>query len=141
MKRALGAGARAPLVQVLGAMPGSSQEEAQLAGLLGALAAVYVPLEIRLNSTPIIVEIIIYYDNIRDLGGEKMTKVTGLGWAGAPSVMEEAVAMEAGRVVCRLEFCPQIFTRKLIFKLQGHRRQRPGADSRPQGRGVRQAAL
>ena len=102
VKRALGAGARAPLVQVLGAMPGSSQEEAQLAGLLGALAAVYVPLEIRLNSTPIIVEIIIYYDNIRDLGGEKMTKVTGLGWAGAPSVMEEAVAMEAGRVVCRL---------------------------------------
>jgi len=83
VKRALGAGARAPLVQVLGAMPGSSQEEAQLAGLLGALAAVYVPLEIR------------------DLGGEKMTKVTGLGWAGAPSVMEEAVAMEAGRVVCR----------------------------------------
>ena len=49
VKRALGAGARAPLVQVLGAMPGSSQEEAQLAGLLGALAAVYVPLEIRLN--------------------------------------------------------------------------------------------
>ena len=50
VKRALGAGARAPLVQVLGAMPGSSQEEAQLAGLLGALAAVYVPLEIRYNN-------------------------------------------------------------------------------------------
>ena len=37
-------------MQVLGAMPGSSQEEAQLAGLLGALAAVYVPLEIRCNN-------------------------------------------------------------------------------------------
>ena len=37
-------------MQVLGAMPGSSQEEAQLAGLLGALAAVYVPLEIRYNN-------------------------------------------------------------------------------------------
>ena len=42
-------------MQVLGAMPGSSQEEAQLAGLLGALAAVYVPLEIRYNN------IFIYY--------------------------------------------------------------------------------
>ena len=70
-----------------------------------------------------------------------MTKVTGLGWAGAPSVMEEAVAMEAGRVVCRLEFWPQIVTRLLMFELQGHRGQRPGADSRPQGGGVRQAAL
>ena len=46
-----------------------------------------------------------------------MTKVTGLGWAGAPSVMEEAVAMEAGRVVCRLGFWPQIVTRLLMFGL------------------------
>ena len=37
-----------------------------------------------------------------------MTKVTGLGWAGAPSVMEEAVAMEAGRVVCRLG-CSKVY--------------------------------
>ena len=46
-----------------------------------------------------------------------MTKVTGLGWTRAPSVMEEPVAMEAGRVVCRWEFWPQIVTRLLMFGL------------------------
>ena len=83
VKRALAAGSVSPLVVVYGQLPGQSSEDAQLAGLLGALAAVYVPLEIR------------------DLGKEKEAKVTGLGWAGAANIMEQALAIEAGRTVCR----------------------------------------
>ena len=83
MKRALAAGARKPLLMVNGNLPGQKGEEAALAGLLGALAALYVPLEIR------------------DLGEAKSTKVTGLGWAGAQGVIDEALAIETGRVVCR----------------------------------------
>ena len=83
MKRALAAGARKPLLMVEGNLPGQKGEEAALAGLLGALAALYVPLEIR------------------DLGEAKSTKVTSLGWAGAQGVIDEALAIETGRVVCR----------------------------------------
>ena len=83
MKRALAAGAKKPLLMVEGSLPGQKGEEAALAGLLGALAALYVPLEIR------------------DLGEAKSTKVTGLGWAGAQGVIDEALAIETGRVVCR----------------------------------------
>ena len=43
--RALAAGAKKPLVE--GSLPGQKGEDAALAGLLGALAALYVPLEIR----------------------------------------------------------------------------------------------
>lgn len=83
MKRALAAGAKKPLLMVEGSLPGQKGEEAALAGLLGALAALYVPLEIR------------------DLGEAKSTKVTGLGWAGAQGIIDEALAIETGRVVCR----------------------------------------
>ena len=83
VKRALATGARCPLVQVSGSLPGVQQEDVQLSGLLGALAAVYVPLEIR------------------DLGGAGVSKVDGLGWAGDAKIMEEAVALEKGRIVCR----------------------------------------
>ena len=54
-----------------------------MAGLLGALAALYVPLEIR------------------DLGEARGAKVTGLGWVGAQATIDEAVAIETGRIVCR----------------------------------------
>merc|ERR1711971_79457 len=83
MKRALAAGAKKPLLMVDGSLPGQKGEEAALAGLLGALAAVYVPLEIR------------------DLGDASSAKVTSLGWAGAQGVIDEALAIETGRVVCR----------------------------------------
>ena len=69
--------------RVRGNLPGAGAHEAQLAGLLGALAALYVPLEIR------------------DLGQEKSSKVSGLGWAGAKAVLDEALAIERGRIVCR----------------------------------------
>ena len=83
VKRALAAGSKNPLLVVHGSVPGQSGDCAALAGLLGALSAVYVPLEIR------------------DLGQEKQSKVTGLGWAGDTSIMEEALAIETGRVVSR----------------------------------------
>ena len=69
--------------RVRGNLPGAGADEAQLAGLLGALAALYVPLEIR------------------DLGQERSCKVSGLGWAGTKAVLEEALAIERGRIVCR----------------------------------------
>ena len=83
LKRALSAGSTNPLVMVRGSLPGGKAEEAQLAGLLGALAALYVPLEIR------------------DLGKERSSKVKGLGWSGTKQVLEEALAIERGRIVCR----------------------------------------
>jgi len=83
MKRALTAGASKPLVVVRGSLPAGGAQEAQLAGLLGALAALYVPLEIR------------------DLGKERGSKVSGLGWAGTKEVLQEALAIERGRIVCR----------------------------------------
>jgi len=83
MKRALAAGAKKPLLMVDGSLPGQKGEEAALAGLLGALAAVYVPLEIR------------------DLADARSVKVTSLGWVGAQAVIDEALAIETGRVVCR----------------------------------------
>ena len=83
VKRALGAGAKKPLLLIEGSLPGQKGDEAALSGLLGALAALYVPLEIR------------------DLGEDKCSKVTGLGWAGTQAVIDEALAIETGRVVCR----------------------------------------
>merc|ERR1712106_158831 len=72
-----------PLLAVQGNLPNKSAEDAQLSALLGALAAVYVPLEMR------------------EADKERATKVSGLGWAGEKKVMEEAQAIEAGRVVAR----------------------------------------
>merc|ERR1719474_1351588 len=83
MKKAMAAGSQHPLLMVHGKMPNKSAEDAQLAGLLGALAAVYVPLEMR------------------EAVKEKAIKISGLGWAGEKSVMEQAHAMEAGRIVAR----------------------------------------
>merc|ERR1712227_374816 len=64
-------------------MPGKKAEDVELSSLLGGLAALYVPLEIR------------------DLGAERSSKVRGLGWAGSAGVIEEATAIESGRIVCR----------------------------------------
>eukprot|EP00090_Calanus_glacialis_P014754 TRINITY_DN2361_c0_g1_i1.p1 TRINITY_DN2361_c0_g1~~TRINITY_DN2361_c0_g1_i1.p1 ORF type:complete len:506 (-),score=180.53 TRINITY_DN2361_c0_g1_i1:73-1590(-) len=83
IKKALAAGSKHPLLAVQGNLPNKSAEDAQLSALLGALAAVYVPLEMR------------------EAVKERAAKVSGLGWAGAKKVMEEAHAIEAGRVVAR----------------------------------------
>ena len=47
LKRAIAAGARAPLLLVQGSMPSGDSKQAGLAALLGAMAAAYVPLEMR----------------------------------------------------------------------------------------------
>ena len=47
VKRAILAGSKHPLVMVQGSMPGKVAKERELTGLLGALAAVYLPLEMR----------------------------------------------------------------------------------------------
>jgi len=83
IKKALAAGSKHPLLAVQGNLPNKSAEDAQLTALLGALAAVYVPLEMR------------------EAVKERAAKVSGLGWAGAKKVLEEAQAIEAGRVVAR----------------------------------------
>merc|ERR1712227_858287 len=64
-------------------MPGKKAEDVELSSLLGGLAALYVPLEIR------------------DLGDARSAKVTSIGWAGDQGVIEEATAIETGRIVCR----------------------------------------
>jgi len=83
IKKAVAAGAKHPLLAVKGCLPGKTEEDAQLSALLGALAAVYVPLEMR--------------EGVK----ERAVKIAGLGWAGDRKVMEEARAIEAGRVVAR----------------------------------------
>merc|ERR1711872_1163652 len=83
VKRALAAGAKSPLLMVLGALPGVQTKDIQVSALLGALAATYVPLEIR------------------DLGGDGVRKVSCLGWMGDSKVADEASALETGRIVCR----------------------------------------
>ena len=49
VKKAILAVSRHPLVLVQGTMPGKGMKERKLAGLLGALAAVYVPLMIEVG--------------------------------------------------------------------------------------------
>jgi leucyl aminopeptidase len=84
MKRAQAAGAKRPLLVVTGTMPGKAKEQAELAALLGALAACYTTLEMRETSK------------------EKAAgKVELVGWAGPAEVLQRALAIEAGRVVCR----------------------------------------
>jgi len=83
MKRALAAGAKAPLLLVQGALPGGDPKEARTAGLLGALSATYVPLEMR--------------ESVK----EREKKVDYLGWVGEASEAEYASNIEAGRLVCR----------------------------------------
>jgi len=83
IKKALAAGSKNPLLAVHGNLSNKSAEDAQLTALLGALAAVYVPLEMR------------------EAVKERAAKVSGIGWTGTKKVMEEAQAIEAGRVVAR----------------------------------------
>ena len=69
VKRAILAGSKHPLVMVQGSMPGKVAKERELAGLLGALAAVYLPLEMR--------------------GWKKEArKVEGLGWSWGKEMMD-----------------------------------------------------
>jgi len=84
IKRALAAGSKRPLVLVSGTMPGKSATQVELATLLGCLEAAYTPLEMRESSK------------------EKAAgKLEILGWAGSDSVLQQALIIEAGRVVCR----------------------------------------
>jgi len=83
IKRALSAGSKRPLLVASGTLPGGSKEQAELATLLGGLAAIYVPIEMR-EGVP-----------------EKAKKVESLGWSGSESAYKSALAMEAGRVVAR----------------------------------------
>jgi len=83
IKKAIAAGSRHPLLAVQGNLPNKSTEDAQLSALLGALSAVYVPLEMR--------------EGVK----EKATKVDGMGWTGEKKIMDEALAIEKGRIVAR----------------------------------------
>merc|ERR1711970_1441169 len=84
IKRALAAGSKWPLVVVSGLLPGKSAEQAELATLLGCLEAAYTTLEMRETSK------------------EKAAgKLELLGWAGGDSVLQQALVIEQGRVVCR----------------------------------------
>jgi len=84
IKRAMAAGSKRPLVVVSGLLPGKSAEQAELATLLGCLDALYTPIEMRETSK------------------EKAAgKLELLGWAGADSVLKQALIIEQGRVVCR----------------------------------------
>merc|ERR1719466_630198 len=83
IKKALAAGSKHPLLAVQGSLPNKSADDAHLSALLGALAAVYVPLEMR------------------EAVKEKAAKVSGLGWAGEKKIMDEALAIEKGRIVAR----------------------------------------
>ena len=76
VKRAIMAGSKHPLVMVQGTMPGKGVKECELAGLLGALAAVYVPLEMR------------------EVGEEEATKAEGMGWVAGKERMEEDLARD-----------------------------------------------
>jgi len=83
VKRALAAGSRKPLVLVQGQLPGGDAVAARRAGLLGALAAVYVTLEMR------------------EADPTKATKVDCVGWLGSAEDAEYAQKVEEGRIVCR----------------------------------------
>jgi len=83
VKRALAAGARAPLLLVQGQLPGGDAKSAQRAGLLGALAATYVTLEMR------------------EAVKEKAKKVDYVGYLGSAEDAEYAERIEAGRYVAR----------------------------------------
>jgi len=82
IKRARSAGSRRPMLAIQGSLPGGSASEAALTGLLGALAALYTPLEMRETQ-----------------GWQE--KVEALGWLGDRATLDEALAIEAGRVVAR----------------------------------------
>ena len=69
-------GSKHPLAMVQGTIPGKGVRKCKLAGLLGALAAVYVPLEMR------------------EVGEEEATKAEGMGWVAGKERMEEDLARD-----------------------------------------------
>jgi len=83
LKRAIAAGARAPLLLVQGSMPSGDSKQAGLAALLGAMAAAYVPLEMR--------------ESVK----EREKKIDVLGWFGDQATLDYAATIEEGRVVAR----------------------------------------
>lgn len=83
VKRAFGAGARSPLLMVQGSLPGGSETDAAMAGLLGGFSAVYVPVEMR--------------ESVK----EKATKVDKLGWLGSADQLLFASQIEDGLLVGR----------------------------------------
>lgn len=80
--RARAAGSKHPLLAISGTVANRSADQAALSGLLGALSALYTPIEMRETAS--------YKE-----------KVVGLGWAGDKAVLDQALAIEAGRVVSR----------------------------------------
>ena len=83
VKRAMVAGSSRPLLFIQGQMPGKDETKCQLAGLLGGLSALYVPLEMR------------------EFDSKKAKKIEELGWVGESSIASEAILIEKGRIVAR----------------------------------------
>jgi len=82
INRARAAGSTKPLLAVHGSLANRTGDEAALAGLLGALSALYSPIEMRETK-------------------EFKSKVAALGWTGEKEILDKALAIEAGRVVTR----------------------------------------
>jgi len=84
VKRAIAAGARAPLLVHQGALKHNGDaKQASLCTLLGGLAATYVPLEMR--------------ESVK----EKAKKIDDLGWYGDADLVQVALNIEQGRIVGR----------------------------------------
>jgi len=84
VKRAIAAGAKSPLVVQHGSLPFCGDaKQASVCALLGAMAASYVPLEMREGNK------------------EKAKKLSSLGWAGDKEILDFAVKVEHGRIVAR----------------------------------------
>eukprot|EP00088_Acartia_fossae_P027413 TRINITY_DN2816_c0_g2_i1.p1 TRINITY_DN2816_c0_g2~~TRINITY_DN2816_c0_g2_i1.p1 ORF type:complete len:510 (-),score=168.22 TRINITY_DN2816_c0_g2_i1:7-1536(-) len=84
VKRAIAAGAKAPLLMQHGAMPYCGDaKQASLCALLGGLSATYVPLEMR------------------EADKAKAKKISELGWYGDKDLMDFAVKVEEGKIVAR----------------------------------------
>jgi len=83
LKRAMAAGSLRPLLFIQGQMLGKDETKCQLAGLLGGLSALYVPLEMR------------------EFDSKKAKKIEELGWVGESRIASEAILIEKGRIVAR----------------------------------------
>ena len=86
---------------VSGLLPGKSAEQAELATLLGCLDALYTPIEMRETSKEKAAGAQIQNETWYCHQAPTTGKLELLGWAGADSVLKQALIIEQGRVVCR----------------------------------------